>query len=141
MYETPGFFRIFRLSYFSICLKFSQSKALTLGLGFFSFGITYRIEHELGPLLSILSNGVHVYKIQSELHTHISSQLLFNELHICVSTKSRNENGTSLQKGIQFVLWCNQPPEPRFPADFCAKFKLTQFLFNICYLLCLVYQL
>ena len=83
--------------------QFSQSKALTLGLGFFSFGITYRIEHELGitgPLLSILSNCVHAYKIQSELHTHISSQLNFNELHICVSTKSGNENGTSLQKGI-----------------------------------------
>ena len=51
-------FRVLLLSYFSICLKFGQSKALKSELCFFSFGNTYRMEHDLGItslLLSILS--------------------------------------------------------------------------------------
>ena len=133
------FFRVLILSYFSICHKFSQSKALTSELCFF-FGNMYRMEQKLGitgPLLSILFYVVFAHKFQSETHTHISSKLLLNKLHICVITNWGVWNWYFiLKKDIIIRLRCNQSAEPGFLEDFCYCIQTKTFpIQNLLYIL------
>ena len=54
-----------------------------------SFHFVMRLDLGITCLrFSILSYFVYAYKIQPEPHTHITRKLVFNKLHICVSTKS-----------------------------------------------------
>ena len=95
------FLRFPLLSYFSICLKFSQSKALTSDLCLFSLGNTYRMEHELG-IAGPLSASFPILFRHTNFNQHtipIFQVNYFLKKCKCVSTKWGLWNWYFIEKG------------------------------------------